>query len=758
MRLKKTLLDLIDWGAGLPASPWQLAALFAVTVILRNILEALALGIVFEAPAFLLHFPVAYVYPLLVLVFFMRIFSGCETAKLLRIMVLAWTLTLLPPLIDATAGTSSDIGYFPLERSNAGWFLLNFFNPAVTLTGTTTGIRIEAALGCILAGLFTWTVAPDRKLLRGVLNTLTFAPVFLTFFTWPYLVTILFQPLFPGDGLTHSLLQWHGSTEAPVTGASHYIVYIIDMIPVSLLSLWYVKELARKKWDRFSAKAGELAGPALAALLGTVAAFSVIPSRGLTFADAIVIAGALLTSLWLAAGTAWKGSFRGVATGVALSLAWACGWMTLVLALLAVALSGLPGPERLRRPLFSASLFMVALSPAGFTLASLPAIAVITLIVAATALPEGRKRLPYLLMAPALALAILNPPASVNGAWQRGLQRRTDTFARSGRVALAMESAARLAASGGSWLTLAETTHLAGFEDRSRYVCETAMVRGDSAAGMMKVALNLAFARGDSEGFDLLFREYADIATASEYNSAINMRVTFMAISGDTAGLGAIHARAGMNPMLLGAMSSAYLATGDTLRAMQYRRAFLDTPAAAAKDWALAVTLAAVTGGSDWDSLYSEGERKLGICLPLLLARLRAPLAAGIEPDRRDLLETALLIKPDGAEVLETAAMWFAAAGMPDSALHYGSRAIAGTGRPGAAVFSLVIRSAMRAGELDEAMITARYAAASYPEVLEFRAIHDGLQRGLCGAEGDSLVMLVPGAAALSDSVAALCP
>ncbi|MCK5842960.1 MAG: hypothetical protein KAH31_12370, partial [Candidatus Sabulitectum sp.] len=248
MKLKVLIDRSINWGTDLQATPWQLAAVFAVTVILRNLMEALTLGIVFPAPSFVLHFPVAYVFPLLMLVFVMRVFSEYDAGKLLKIMVLAWTLTLLPPLIDKIAGTTSAIGYFPLERSNAVWFLLNFFNPTVTLSGTTPGIRIEAAIGCILAGIFTWAVAPKKRVLRGILNTLVFAPVFLAFFTWPYLIGVIFQPLFPTDGVMHSMLQWHAATEAPTTGASHFIVYLIDMIPVSLLSLWFVRELAVERW------------------------------------------------------------------------------------------------------------------------------------------------------------------------------------------------------------------------------------------------------------------------------------------------------------------------------------------------------------------------------------------------------------------------------------------------------------------------------------------------------------------------------
>ncbi len=753
MSLKSHIDRWINWGAGLHASPWQLGALFAFTVILRNIMESLSMGMVFSAPAFILHFPVAYVYPLLTLVFFMRILSLYDTAKLLKIMVLAWTLTLLPPVIDALAGTSSDIGYFPLERSNALYFLMNFFNPGVDLTGTTTGIRIEAAIGCILAGVFTWAVAPRQRLLRGALNTLVFAPVFLTFFTWPYLVTVIFQPLFPGDGLTHSLLQWHAATEPPVTGATHYIVYLIDMIPVSILSLWYVKELAPERWKELQEAAGGHIARAIAAVTGTAAAFAVMPGNGTTFADTIIVIGSLLSSLWIAAGSRWKGAFRGVAFAVALSLAWAAGWLTLVTAGLAMAVSGLPGPRRLTEPLFTVSLFITALSPVGFSLIAGAGPFIIVSIALISLLSLGRSRLGYLMIIP-LAAAFTFPPASSTGAWQRGLARRTDTFARSGRIALAMESAGRYAAAGGDMLYLAETTHLFGDDPRSRYVCETSMARGDSSAAMLKVAMNLAFARGDTASFNRLYETYSRVSDPDELNEAITMRVTFLALTGDTAALTGIHSRAGMNPMLLRSMATAHMVNGDTLRALQYSLAFLDSPAAAAGDWAKTITIAAVTGEADWDSLYQEGERRLGVCLPLMLARLRAPVIAGTAPDREDLLRTALLIKPDGAEVLETAAMWFAAGDQPDSALVYGSRALAAAPFPTMAGFSMVINAALNSGRFNEAMAAAEYAAASYPEAVHFRAVLDGLQRGLNEAETRSDILGTPWAA-VSDSIAA---
>ncbi|RKZ03994.1 hypothetical protein DRQ21_04145 [Candidatus Fermentibacteria bacterium] len=733
MNLKTPIDRVINWGDSLPVSPWQLAAVFAVTVIMRNLLEAITLGLIFPAPAFMLHFPVAYIFPLLMLVFVMRMFSGYQTAKLLKIMVLAWILTLLPPIIDKLAGTTSAIGYFPLERSNAAWFLLNFFNPAVTLNGTTTGIRVEAAIGCILAGVFTWAVAPNKRILRGVLNTLVFAPVFLSFFTWPYLIGVIFQPLFPGDGVTHSLLQWHAATEAPVTGASHFIVYLVDMIPVSLLSLWFVKELSEKHWMEFKQAARDNIPISFAAVLGTVAAFAVVPAGGLTMADTITITGALMASLWLVTAASWKGYFRLVASLTALTLAWASGWETLVFAGLAFAVSGLPGPKRLRHAVFAVALFVTALSPAGFSLSASSAVLSLLLIPVTVFLAHKRTSASALLVIP-LAAVLISPPSSNRNAWERGLARRTDTFARSSRIGLALESAARLAAGGGPWLTLGETTHLTGQNERSRYVCETAIARGDSSASLMKVMMNLAFARKDTSEFNRIFELYTDVADESELSSAVNMRVSFLSLTGDTASLNYIHSRTGMNPMVLRSMATVHLTMGDTLRSLQYSMAFLDSPIAAAEDWAMTITLAAVTGEADWDSLYNEAEHRFGYCLPVMLARLRACVIATGQGDRSDLLHRCILIKPDNNEVLETAAMWFAAEDKPDSTLVFASRAIAGELYPSPAAFSFALNAALQTGNYTEAAVTARYAAYCYPGIVRNRAILAGILK----ARGDT--------------------
>ncbi len=288
----------VDRIAEIKASDTQLIALFTATVIARNLLESISSGLLFPVPAFIFHFPIAYVFPMLGLTGLMHIFSGYPLRKLLRLMVFAWTLTLLPPLLDSLLGSSSSIGYFPLNEGNALFFLLNFFNPAVELTGTTAGIRIEAAIGCILAGVFTWAVVTDRKVLRGVATTVVFAPVFLIFFTWPSLVYLLTIKHFPYVSTVQEYFQWHAVTAPHLTGSLHYTAYLVDLLPVTLILALFYRTLRNDAWKKLAASVRHSFWEAAVPLAGALSVF-VSVSGVITFADAVSITGAFLAALFI---------------------------------------------------------------------------------------------------------------------------------------------------------------------------------------------------------------------------------------------------------------------------------------------------------------------------------------------------------------------------------------------------------------------------------------------------------------------------
>lgn len=727
--MKRFIDRFINWGADLPATPFQMTAIFAVTVILRNLMEAHSLGILFSPPAFLLHFPIAYVLPMLTLVFFMRLFSGYNTAKLLKVMVFAWSLTLLPPIVDALTGTTSAIGYFPLGKSNAVWYFANFFNPTITLPGTTTGIRIEAAVGCILAGIFTWVVAPDRRILRGVLNTIVFAPVFLIFFTLPYLVSLIVQPAFLGNGDTNFMLTWHAATAIPTVGVSHFTTFLIDMIPLSILSLWYVRELAKNKWDIFKNKFTSLIPLYSSAILGTITAVAIVSNGLVSFADTVTIAGAMMAAFWLITAYVWQGSFKTVASIIALAIAWASGWETTIFTGLAIALCNLPVSDKLRGSLFSIALFVTALSPVGFSFTAPATVLSLIIIPATIFLSQKKTAASFLLMIP-LALVLWAPPASQESALLRALKQEADSFARSGRVDLAERSASRLAGSGGGWLVIGEVAQFSGQNARARYISETAVARGDSSISFMKLLLKDAYFRTDTTEFENIFNFYKDRANDSELMSAIKIQISLYSATGDTASLNRIHSRTGINPVLFRSMSTAQMALGDTLSAFHYSCALLETPSASAADWAKAITLAAASGSGNWDSLYVQAEKRFGYCLPIMLARLRVSILSSGLADRRDLLDKCLMARADDVETLETAALWFSAAGKPDTTLLFASRAIVRQAVPSNASFSLAINAALESGNYTEAAITARYGIYCHPKVVGYSAILAGILRG----------------------------
>jgi hypothetical protein len=704
---------LVDRAAGLPATPIQLCGLFAATFIARNLMEAAALGTLFPAPAFFLHFPVAYVFPLTGLAGLLHLFSGYPLGRLLKVMVFAWTLTLLPPLLDIVMGSSTAIGYFPLEKSNAVHFLLNFFNPSVELPGTTMGIRVEALAGCLLAGLFTASVRRGRRLVWGAATTLVFAPVFLVFFTWPYLVYVVTSGLFPWAEGAQVYMQWHAITEPHLTGSAHYTIFILDSLPVILVSAWFLSVLLPEEWRRAVSKLRGRAHDALAPLAGTAAVVALaLHTRAATFADCVTIAGASAAALLLLASTGFT-QCRWAVIAAALLVSAAAGWPTFVAAALASALSALPGPRRLAGAIFLPALLAVAASPAAIPLDS-PLFGIMLLLAALAGL-TGPGRLPagIVPLLGAFAVGLFTGPLEP-AAWLVSQERTTDTFTRSGRVAYGLVSAGREAAAGGGLLRLVETAQLTGMTARAEWAWSLALARGDSSPGMLKAGVNLAFASGDDRRFMELLGSWAAAGSSPGDERLMAMVTARAARNGDLEELDRIHSMTGPSPALFQAYSEVFLQTGDTAQAVSCAEASVQAPGALPEQYAWAIDLRSRTVG-DYDGLFREASREFPGSVDLMTARLRAPLSAGLPPDRRDLLDRCLLLDPVSVRVLETAALWHLASGSPDSALAYAERALAASAEPGTGTFVLACTAASGTGDRDRTLIHARYGLALHP-------------------------------------------
>lgn len=713
MKAKQQLLRMIEWGASIKASPIQLGGLFAATVILRNLLEAATLGILFEGPAFYLHFPIAYIFPMLGLVALLHLASGYPLPGLLKIMVIAWTLTLLPPIIDSLAGVTGDIGYFPLHRGNAAWFLTNFFNPAVVLPGTTAGIRIEAFLGCVLAGVFSWCVAPDRRLLRGILTTLVFMPMFLVFFTWPYLVQIVGEAIFPVQEITQRFLQWRAISEAPLHGSAHFTIFTVDMMPVSILAMWMLARLYPGQWAQLKVELPRLIPAAVVAISASVGVLTAAPSGGITFADAVAIAGAFMGVLWLLCSIPLTGFVRSLSLAASLLLGWASGWNTLVALSFATALLHLPGPRWLSRSLAFPVLLFAALSPAGIPELTIPyfflslGASVLGLLSCAG---KAGLRLAGSVAFPLLFLVL--PPGGLDHGKLQGFERQADSFFRSGMVAHGHASANRFAAAGGGLRTVAEGAHLSGMHNRAEWAYQVGTALGDSSPELLKVGANLAFATGDS--LLLWTRALAYMDAAGERGAeAAELFLSYAASTGDTAFLNRAHSSGALSDRLLVLYSRAHMALGDTLTSASFARAAITFPNAAQSTWAYVIELAG-SSGWDYDSLFNESVDRFGFSQEIALARLRVGAGNGRVPDREDLLNRCLALSADNPAVLEAAALWHLAANNPELAMSFAIRSLAAQTVPTPQAFALAVRAAVAAGRNDIAVACGKYAQSVY--------------------------------------------
>ena len=163
------MLNFIDRQAAeleeAPGSPLAYGVAFAAIVLARHLLEILAgQNPVYYPFQFYLHYALAYVAPFLALVLVLHLFAAVPLARVARLMVHVWALTLLPPLIDLVTGRGTDaIGYLRPDGKTVGEMFLHFLNPAVEFAGTTPGIRVEAGLAALLGAAYVLLRGRGRR-------------------------------------------------------------------------------------------------------------------------------------------------------------------------------------------------------------------------------------------------------------------------------------------------------------------------------------------------------------------------------------------------------------------------------------------------------------------------------------------------------------------------------------------------------------------------------------------------------------------
>ena len=192
------MLNFIDRQAArleeAPGSPLAYGSAFAAIVLARHLLEILAgQNPVYYPFQFYIHYALAYVAPFLALVLILHLFAAVPLARVARLMVHVWALTLLPPLIDLISGRGTDsIGYLRPDGKGVGEMFLHFLNPAVEFAGTTPGIRVEAALASLLGAAYVILKGRGRRATGRMLAAAAGAAlgVYITalgFFTLPRL-------------------------------------------------------------------------------------------------------------------------------------------------------------------------------------------------------------------------------------------------------------------------------------------------------------------------------------------------------------------------------------------------------------------------------------------------------------------------------------------------------------------------------------------------------------------------------------------
>ncbi len=236
-------IETLDIGLG----RWLL--FLASIIILRHFLEQVSgQQKTLYFLSYFLHYPLAYVAPLLALAVVLAFLSRERIERVTRLMLFAWLLTLLPPVLDLLVPTAGDapelIGYLIPKDGSIGRAFLNLMNPAYTdFQGTTVGIRLEAALGCLLGAWYVYL--KTRNALRSVVSIFVIYITMFFFFALPP-ITVSVVNLFGGRmenvyqlffGRADIHRAFANVTPFALSDLSNSLIDLFVIVPV--LMLWY---------------------------------------------------------------------------------------------------------------------------------------------------------------------------------------------------------------------------------------------------------------------------------------------------------------------------------------------------------------------------------------------------------------------------------------------------------------------------------------------------------------------------------------
>jgi hypothetical protein len=200
-RLRQRILAIIDAVETMPLSVGKWLLVLGSIIVVRHFLEIVSgRANIYFFTSYLIHYPLAYVAPLLGLVVVLAVMSGERVERVSRLMLFAWLLTLLPPTIDLLldrGARGGSIGYLLVDPSQLRAAFLNLLNPfSGKLPGTTAGIRAEAAVGCLAGAVYVYL--KTRQLGRSVLTLAVIYVTMFFFFALPVEVVKLTKLFSPG--------------------------------------------------------------------------------------------------------------------------------------------------------------------------------------------------------------------------------------------------------------------------------------------------------------------------------------------------------------------------------------------------------------------------------------------------------------------------------------------------------------------------------------------------------------------------------
>lgn len=312
-RLRSRILRIAEAVEGVPVSPGRWILALAAIITLRHFLEQLAgERRVLYFLSYCLHYPLAYVAPLLALTVVLAAFARERADRVIRLMLFAWLLTLLPPLLDMLvsrgAETPDIIGYL-LPKSGTLWqAFLNLLNPMYRgFQGPTAGIRVEAAAGCLLAAVYVHL--KTRNALRAVAAFVGVYATMFFFFALPAIALATARALGSDVESVHRLFFDGGSVHRAFTGAPPFALSdlstaLVDLfVLVPLLAIWY--RMADREGFRSAVR---LFDPLTAGLHAALAVLGIVLARSVVLAavgvpaiahpfDVISLAGILASAV-----------------------------------------------------------------------------------------------------------------------------------------------------------------------------------------------------------------------------------------------------------------------------------------------------------------------------------------------------------------------------------------------------------------------------------------------------------------------------